>query len=551
MKQIAVADAETDPFKKGRIPAPFIWGFYDGQNYEQFDSTMGFVRYVIDKPIILYAHNGGKFDWHFLLDYIDPFTSVSIINGRIAKFKIGQCEFRDSYNILPTSLKAFRKDDFDYSILEKELRDKPLNRKKIERYLYHDCLYLREYVMGFIDRFGLKLTLAGAAMKQWETISGLKAPDDPGGYVYENFKHFYYGGRCQSFEHGVINDDFVMVDINSAYPFAMLNNHPYGLEFDKIDFSDFESLEKNRQGTCFISCRAISRGALPFRGKDKSLFFPDDNIERAYYITGWEYLAGLDTGTIDVKEILEIWYFPEQQNFSCYINHFYNEKKTAKEMLDGALYIFCKLLMNALYGKFGSNPDTYQNYKTLLPEYLDSDGVVFDEKGKLWHFSGDFGSNILVSNDVNDEQQRFYNVATASSITGFVRAFLWRAICGCDGVLYCDTDSIAARNVRDLPNGYGKELGQWEKEGEFSRAALAGRKLYAMEFNKNFPYDKEKFPGGHKIACKGVRLEASQIFEVAKGATILYEPENPVFSVHKQPHFINRTVKMVKKVLQD
>ena len=102
MKPIAVVDAETDPFKKGRIPAPFLWGFYDGSTYEKFTSTDELIIYLYDKPIIVYAHNGGKFDWHFVLDYIDPYTKVQIINGRIAKFRTGD---RDWETIIGLSYK--------------------------------------------------------------------------------------------------------------------------------------------------------------------------------------------------------------------------------------------------------------------------------------------------------------------------------------------------------------------------------------------------------------------------------------------------------------
>ena len=41
----------------------------------------------------------------------------------------------------------------------------------------------------------------------------------------------------------------------------------------------------------------------------------------------------------------------------------------------------------------------------------------------------------------DDPKDSFYNVATAASITGFVRAFMWRAICDSEEPLYCDTDS--------------------------------------------------------------------------------------------------------------
>ena len=34
--RVAVIDLETDPFKHGRLPAPFAAGFFDGETYQDF-----------------------------------------------------------------------------------------------------------------------------------------------------------------------------------------------------------------------------------------------------------------------------------------------------------------------------------------------------------------------------------------------------------------------------------------------------------------------------------------------------------------------------------
>ena len=154
-KVIAVADCETDPFDGHIIPSPFLWGYYDGTNYEEFTTTDKFIEFIYTlPPTILYAHNGGKFDWHFILDYIEDLEKVMIINGRLAKFTIGEVEFRDSMNILPVSLKKMQKDEFDYNKMKADVRHKYM--AEIKRYLYHDCLYLYQYVTGFIDDPGCR-----------------------------------------------------------------------------------------------------------------------------------------------------------------------------------------------------------------------------------------------------------------------------------------------------------------------------------------------------------------------------------------------------------
>lgn len=539
MRKIAVADCETDPFKWGRIPAPFLWGFYDGETYEEFETTLDFITYIIDKPIVIYAHNGGKFDWHFILDFIDPFTEATIINGRLSKFKIGACEFRDSYNILPTSLAAYQKTEIDYNIFEPEERYKPHNWKKISAYLYDDCRDLYNYVTAFIERFGMNLTQAGTAMKQWKIISGLEPPKDHGGLIYDFFKKYYYGGRCQSFYHGEYKKPFKMADINSAYPYAMLHEHPISLSFSELALEEWEDLSEDKKGGCFITLKCVASGCLPMRKDSGGLWFPDDSERREYHVTGWEYIAGLETNSLYDIEVKEIYAFSGYINFSDYINHFYTERKKAKETGDKLGDIFCKLLMNSLYGKFGSNPENYANFQIIPDDIIDDNG----EAGE-WQFSGELGPWHLVKKDLEDCEQNFYNVATAASITGFVRAFLWRALANCDTPLYCDTDSIAAVGINELPNGIGKELGQWEIEGHFDYGAFGGKKLYAMRYLCDL--SGKKNPGDYKTATKGVRISPEELITVAKGGEATYKPDSPVFSVHKKPHFQSRLVKMTK-----
>ena len=104
-----VTDCETDPFhnctdpqcrkcenpgpnSKGRIPRPFIWGLYCGgtDEYYEFPDFAALVAFVRDKKITVYAHNGGKFDYHYGRDEINSDEPLMVINGRLSKFKVGE-----------------------------------------------------------------------------------------------------------------------------------------------------------------------------------------------------------------------------------------------------------------------------------------------------------------------------------------------------------------------------------------------------------------------------------------------------------------------------
>lgn len=534
MRRIAVIDAETDPFRKGRVPRPFVWGYFDGTEYREFwGKHAAFIRFLKKQNVICYAHNGGKFDFHFLLGELSAYDDIMIINGRIARMHIGRAELRDSICILPVALAAYQKDKIDYGMFEAGERDKPGNRKRISAYLQSDCRYLWQMVTAFNKRFGDNLTQAGAAMKQWQKIckaEEIEPAERTDKEFYEAFAPYYYGGRVQCFEAGVIDTDFAVYDINSAYAYGMMQSHPYSANYERINgYAD---------NADFYRVRCRSHGVFPFRGMGDSgpsgfgLSFPADDEIREYTVTSWEYRAAVDTRAISAVEVLESIRFARKQSFRAYIETFWNERKAAKLNNDTLTDIFCKLLMNSLYGKWAANPATYRNYIIVPPDQahlLASEKSAFD-------FGGEIGPWVLGEKPLDEYAMRYYNVATGASITGFVRAMLWRAIHSCKGVLYCDTDSVAVRR-KGAAVQVGERLGEWKLEGRFDRAGIAGKKLYIFRGEPDSAGTR-----AYKTASKGVRLTDSELWRVARGGAVDYTPEAPTFSIHKAPHFTQRHV---------
>mgnify|MGYP002737839457 CR=1 FL=1 len=285
-RKIAVLDFETDPFLFGRYPEPFACDIFDGDEHFTFwgaDCAEQAIIFLHDKPWLIYAHNGGKFDYHFLLQYLERGSDVTIISGRLAKFSIGECEFRDSINILPIGLGSYNKLEIDYAIFEVDQREQ--NKAEIIDYLHVDTESLYELVSAFVENYGVRLTQAGAAMAYWrENFCPEEKKDDwlkpTSADYYALFSPFYYGGRVQCFETGIINRNFEAYDINSAYPFAMLSGHPIGAAYFEMEISGDELgavARDNPHG--FFDFIGVSRGALPFR-TDNKLLFPDDNAPR-------------------------------------------------------------------------------------------------------------------------------------------------------------------------------------------------------------------------------------------------------------------------------
>jgi hypothetical protein len=543
-RPVWAGDCETDPFMHGRVPAPFIWGLWTGATYHEFDTPEEFADFVRDQDVIIYFHNGGKFDLHFLLKHINLFEPVKVINGRLVVAHIGVCELRDSWNLLPIPLAVYKKDSeeeirralvavgedpnlaADYRLMEEANRNRPGVRRVIRDYLRNDCLFLYELVTQFEADYGRHLTQAGAAMAAWDKMSGLERPRSSRDF-FERFSIYYGGGRVQCFEKGIIDEPVEVYDINSAYPYVMMQDHPYGLDYTTTDnFDDF-----NAQS--FVTVEAISNGALPYRTERGSLIFPDDNVPRTYNITGHELLAAIDTGSVRIIRKVRCYDFVNRINFTPYCEHFFAEKQRAKDNEDRARYIFAKNFLVALYGKYGANPDNYGNFQCVpfdeFEQYLE-DGYEFD---------GMIGPHALLRAPLDDWQCRFINVATAASITGAVRAKLWRAISASHRPLYCDTDSLFALAAKlDV----GKEIGQWDHEGTAKRFYCAGKKMYLAE--KVWKPGTPKSSAKDKMATKGVRLTAQQIKRLCKGETVVYQPSVPTFSLRRPPGFTDRAITM-------
>ncbi len=568
-------DAETDPFHAcqepecekcqpgigGRLPKPFLWGIYCGttDEYWEFDTIEKLVAFFIwlekDRGgCTFYAHNGGKFDYHFFRDEINSDENLLIINGRLAKFKVGEHEFRDSLNIFPnTKLKDFGiKSDIDYGKMEVSVRH--LHIKEISAYLRQDCVGLWEVIARYRKDYGKQLTQASASMKRWEKMSGRSAPRQTRSQ-YLALKPFYYGGRVQCFESGVKKTDFEVYDINSAYPFAMRNKHPISttpIRVKQLPKTDTEI------GPTLMRIACVSkRGALPYR-QEAELFFPEDeSTVREYAITGWEYLAARDNDAIINVDFREIYQFPEVIDFKDYIDHFFGLREECRKKGDIAGRTFGKYFMNALYGKFGAN---CENYSEFVIASIDSQ----DEwQAKGYYPYKPWGDRILMNRKPTEDELddiqgkwRYYNIATAASVTGFVRAYLYRAICKSEGAIYCDTDSIKARS---FGNGLhvGSALGEWKHEFSGDYFAIAGKKLYADHI-KNRPWtynpkEEDEKNKNWKIASKGANIagleSAPQIIEnIANGEHYEYNPEVPTFSFWRdKPVFVPRDLRATAK----
>ncbi len=562
MRPHSTLDLETDPFRgpshpKGeRMPQAFAAGFYDGSICTVYWPKKGegncielVVHHVLkwakgqkEKPII-YMHNGGKFDAHFMLAeiliqlrkmYNIKELKLFCIGSRIVEIETPDCSFRDSYALIPKPLKAFsKKDEIEIEKLEPEVREK--HREEITKYLRQDCVGLYDGLSEFFKLYGCGLTLASTAFR----ILG----KDFGGKIrrtsetYDTvFRKAFFAGRVQFFGLGRFGSldgkkRYEIVDINSSFPWSMTQTHWFSDRYTMVEKAPTEFRDQ-----CFYEITCDSDGVLPVRSSD-GVNFPVIK-QGKFFVVGHELFKAKLLGLVSSLKI-EMVYLPEEVNdFEAYVTHFYELKKNAKTPAERE---FAKLFLNASYGKYAQNSRDFVD--SIVTEYGQKPDARLQKlkekhavhvrkefqklnrkkKHKLFEVGNDQGfiftyedSEYFVIPDLEpkdsvfqmefwghqyDDLQRglsfwslpairnegfaeFNNVATAASITALARAKLAEAMAISKGVLYCDTDSIIASDTSKLKKS--DKIGDWKLEKECDAIWLGGKKLYVCHGAKDY-----------------------------------------------------------------
>jgi hypothetical protein len=576
---IYTADIETDPFKKDHVPVPFLIGLYDGVSFKSWGhpdrqgpeyTIEPFLEHVdtLD-PGIIYMHNGGRFDFFYLMEGFEG-RSI-IINSRVVcayrpapgggKHRLEKgyrMEFRDSYAIMPFPLGAYAKDKISMDHLERPHRKK--HWPEILKYLEGDCTYLWELCMGFQREFGDFKTIASAAfakLQEHHSYDKLTSKQD------ESLRgHYYFGGRVQCFQKGVVERPVVIYDVNSMYPHVMSSvYHPtsWPVLVDRTirGWKPDGTPDKSKLKTFFVTAEGQNQNAFPMRMPDGSVDFTQP--EGVFHVSIHEWNLAVALGRFKPKRILSTYSYLAYAKFAAFVDHFYTARQevtarfnahkvtcdlcgehssiSATEGAEGycaigkelvAKNLYYKYTLNSAYGKFGLNPTNYYNWViTKTSEER--------PKGEGWTLDMIAQAKFFVWKQPSLTPWNVKNIGTAASITGAARSILLKAIHHCKGVLYCDTDSLICETFgAEAGELDAKKLGAWKAEGSGVLMGIAGKKTYVVYDDKGVCV---------KMAAKGGLLEPDEIMRVANGESILTFRDAPTFKLDGSVQFIERTIK--------
>ena len=542
--------AINDAFKTNKF-------YYIDKEANSLDLVKNIISDLANNKLIdgytFYAHNLGRFDSVFLIKaclllediVIKPkwkenkILSITFINTK------NKCKFKvlDSIQMLNASLDKLsisfdiihKKAIFPHSFVNKNtlfyIGDTPhfhyfknltinnYNQIKSNNwdlqaeslaYLRKDVLGLLEIMTKFNEKiynlYSLNITNFVTAPKLASAIFTSKFYNDSDdlkikmirGNVEKEIRSAYYGGNVNVLVNKM--DHGYYYDMNSQYPFAMLNDLPVG----NPTFSTDTNLD-NYFGFVYgeITAPDINRLRVPYiqlrDEKTDNIYCPRGTFSR--FIFSEEIKEALKDGYS--INIIYGYKFERGKNlFKDYIDNFYEIKKSTNDPVEKAL---SKLMLNSLYGKFGmkdiisnmkimdkkeANKIT-KNYNYSIFADLGQDKVLIKYSSKL---PDSLTSLIKDKKDQMIENtlatvSRKRGVPSAVHISAAISAYARISINKFKNIpgnpcIMSDTDSVVL-SKKLSPLLIGKELGQMKLEHEIEEGIFIRKKLYALKNNLN------------------------------------------------------------------
>lgn len=483
-----------------------------GRNIEDF---MQVLEKYYNKTIV-YFHNL-KFDGSFILNYLinngfkycervdnnggKSFSSLITDDGQFYQinihFKRGvNVKIQDSLKLLPFKVKKIAEDfglpikkgiiDYDTYVIDEQTLD----------YVFNDVSIVAMALKEIKENGMRDMTTASCAYNNFKNsfimmYSFFPMLDKDFLMCYRNA---YRGGRSQvnpKFANKILNN-VKRFDVNSMYPYIMYSQElPYGnpIPITKMGSYKFElykilvsfELKPNHLPTL------LKKGSM-FGGEDS--YYINTEQPEVICISSVDYELLCKHYNIIFLNVLEMWGFKTNPYmFRNYIDYWYEVKQKNK----GAKRLIAKLMLNSLYGKFGSNCEG----RTKIP-FINEEGILSFEYSEV-------------------KEKRRYYLPVAIAITSYAHKLIDDAICsvGIDNFIYCDTDSV--HTLKDLPIEMvdNKELGKFKLEGIENTSKYVRQKtyVYSEEIDGHIEYN---------ITCAGMD-DNSKNFAIQKYRDTIFE----------------------------
>lgn len=474
------ANNPTVSFQNLKFDGNFIIPYLINNGYEYIDDK----KYSRDRTFTTLIGDTGQF--YSIEVYFE-------VNRHIAKsgrkyVKTRKVKFLDSRKVIPMSVEKAAK-SFGLPILKGEIdynKFREVGYQPTEEewaYQINDVQIMAMCLNQMYDEGLTKMTTASNALSYYKDMMG------------NSFKKYFPelpkeidGDIRQSYKGGFtyLNPIYEEVVTQGGYVFDVNSMYPAKMKYEKMPIGHPVFFEGEYQEDKFyplyvqsLNCSfTLKPGKIPsIQLKHNSLFTENEYIE-----TTNGDIVGLILTSIDLElffenyDVADItfnggWKFKAKSGlFTNYIDHWTETKIKSKQEGNKGKYQISKLMLNSLYGKFGTNPRSRKKTPFIR------DGVVHFHLGEV-------------------EDRKSIYVPVASFITSYARAYIIRSSeiirdytinkYGYDGYVYSDTDSIHCLISDDDLEELSKvmeiddyKLGAWKPESKFQKGKYIRQKCY-------------------------------------------------------------------------
>lgn len=500
----------------------------DSQRFATGNSMGSFIHFCMRNPDTYYFHNL-KFDGEFIISWLlnngytysekrrmrsKQFTAIIADSGQWYSLTVKvnsrvKIIFLDSLKILPFSVEQIAK-TFDLPIRKLKidyLADRPVDHELTTEeidYIRNDVSIVAAALKVLFDQGLTAMTQASNAMHDYRAIIGKTA------FKYwfpvfsldldDELRKSYRGGFTYLDPRYAQRDvgEGIVLDVNSLYPSVMYNDVlPYGIPYryegkyrPNTDFPLFI-----QYFSCYFD---LKPGHIPTLQIKHSAFFRQNE-----YITsshGRDYVLCMTS--VDLEIFLEHYdvygiewlhgymFHGAAGMFKSYIDKWTEIKIKADLEGNNGMRTLAKLMLNALYGRFGLNPNCTRKVPLLA-----DDGII-------QYVTGD------------PEQRDPVYIPMAAFITAYARKkTITSAQSVYDRFIYADTDSLhlVGTQLPDLEI-HDTKLGAWKHESTFDRARFLRQKCYIEHWTMH----KNKATDTNNITCAGLPKNCIYACEVIR-----------------------------------
>ena len=474
----------------------------DGSYYEyRFDSEEEMARDLAEMEGSVWAHNGGGFDFKWLLDWFMRWglqCRITSAGGTIIAIYVGKLRLFDSLALTKISLAKFtegmevEKTDTGlpcvcgnycggYCSIKRDMS--PEYWKRTLAYLETDCkglFHALEALQTFADNEDIDLgaTVGGSAWRNASRLLDLpNASDDVPNHMF--VRDSYFGGRVQLFRPQSI--DGGEYDVNSMYPSRLaFCKLPAGTPTVNWGLQAHSRLMDCVPGfyECEVEVPYMHLPPLPVRTKDR-VIYPYGRFRGTWALPELKLAASLG---VKIQSFQSLTYPREEVIFRDWIDKLFAIRRNAPGGKSGPMGTFVKYYLNSLTGKFGSKPIAERVVINLATAKIRPCNCRVDCGGLCGaHTPLDLHGRILTTKSFRIDNCA--HIEWASYLTSEARCEWHRqAVSNGDGglsIVYGDTDSLFSE--LPLTRNIGNNLGQWQSQGEYSLFEGLAPKVYSFK----------------------------------------------------------------------